>query len=268
MRFFVPLLATAVLLVGCGADSGERASSTTDARALLHATSENLAQLKSAAVDLKAGGAGASGHVTGAFESAGAKDMPKFSFQGSVDAGGDARRAGATWTGSRGYVTLDGTAYEVPSLLVRQISAAYGQALPLRADLTRWVPEVRNAGMARVGEVDTVKLTGKAAVPRVLADLRALGAQLNVPGLGAGLPQGTGGALKDVTVTIYTGAEDQLLRRLVVTGDAASKPVVVDLTLTRVGAEQAISAPQGAKPFDQLLGKFGSLRDGSGLPIK
>src|SRR3954451_24085932 len=128
MRFLVPLLATAVLLVGCGADTGERASSTTDARALLHATSENLAQLKSAAVDVKANSPGASGHVTGAFQGAGAKELPEFSFQGSLDAGAKRTRAGATWTGSRGYVTLDGTAYEVPSLLVRQLSAGYGQA--------------------------------------------------------------------------------------------------------------------------------------------
>ena len=58
---------------------------------------------------------------------------------------------------------------------------------------------------------------------------------------------------------VYTGAEDKILRRLVVTADlkdAASKVdagLALDLTFTKVGEGQQIEGPANAQPFSELL---------------
>jgi hypothetical protein len=61
-------------------------------------------------------------------------------------------------------------------------------------------------------------------------------------------------------VDVYTGAADQQLRRLVVSATADGHPVVVDLTLSKVGADVSIDAPKNARPFSELTGKLGALR--------
>jgi hypothetical protein len=66
-------------------------------------------------------------------------------------------------------------------------------------------------------------------------------------------------AIKSVKVEVYTGAEDKILRRLVITADlkdTASKVdagLLLDLTFTKVGEEQQIEGPADARPFSELL---------------
>ena len=68
MRFLVGFVAAVALVItGCGSDT-ERASSNTDATALLRSTVTNLQNLKSAAIELKANAGGQSANATGAFE--------------------------------------------------------------------------------------------------------------------------------------------------------------------------------------------------------
>src|SRR6478609_2295841 len=141
MRFLVGFVAAiALVITGCGSDT-ERASSNTDATALLRSTVTNLQSLKSAAVDLKATAGGQTAAATGAFERTGAKELPKFTLRGT----GGGKAAGATWTGEKGYVTIDGTAYEIPGLYVKQLGAVAPTVLP---DLAKWVSAPRNAGAA------------------------------------------------------------------------------------------------------------------------
>src|SRR3954469_7508557 len=146
MRFLVGFVAAiALVITGCGSDT-ERASSNTDATALLRSTVTNLQNLKSATVDLKATAGGRSATATGAFERT--DKLPKFTLSGTAEG----KTAGATWTGEKGFLTLDGTAYEVPSIFVSQIQSAVPTVLP---DLTKWVSSPVNAGTADVGGVET-----------------------------------------------------------------------------------------------------------------
>lgn len=283
MRFLGVLLATAVLLAGCGVDESERASATSDARQLLSATVHNLPQLRSAMVEAKFGAAHASGDdaslvVRGPFQAGKEGELPKFALHAEVTAPGRTESAGVVWTGEVAYATLKGTSYEIPGLVAGQLTAGVEQALgkggPLIAvDLARWVPNPTNAGLADVAGVQTVKLTGQADVRRVVSDINLLLGQLEtlqVPGIGGGgsakqLPAELADQVKDLTVTIYTGAEDQQLRRLVVNGvvtadaDTDAKDggtVLLDLTLSEVGEEQAINAPKDVKPFAELLSQL------------
>ncbi|MDA0182588.1 hypothetical protein OJ997_19920 [Solirubrobacter phytolaccae] len=276
MRFLGVLLATALLAAGCGADGSERASATSDARELLSATVNNLGSLQSATLDAKLDAAAGQQEtqvaVRGPFEVGKKGETPRFAVSADVTAAGQKQTVGATSTGESAFVTLQGKTYEVPSMLAGQLTAGLEQALgqggPLiNIDLKRWVPNPVNAGTAEVGGVETIKLTGPADVRKVIADVNLLAGQLSalqLPGAGTNgklpskIPAEAADEVKDLTVTVYTGAEDQVLRRLVVEGTAATGNgrALLDLTLTKVGEDQDIAAPKGARPFAELLAQL------------
>jgi hypothetical protein len=264
-RLIVNLLAAATLLAGCGSDEAERASATTDASALLRETFANTAEMRSAMVDLRLRSGGEAVQVRGPFVAGEEGRAPTFAF--SATRGNST--AGATWTGERGYVTLDGVAYQVSPLVTGQLVAGYEQAFKNRGgllaglDFSKWLSNPRNDGVSRVGGEETVELSGRADAQRVLADLETLqgrAGMVGVPGLGGASQRLTpkqrsaaAGAIGTLDVTLYTGAADRVLRRLVVTGDVDHGPAVLDVTFTRVGEDQTIAAPAHARPFSELL---------------
>ena len=248
LRKLAPILAlTGLLAVGCGAEY-ERAGADSDARTLLAETADATRELRSAQLDVRVQG-DETASLTGAFEVEDEGRLPKF----SITATHDGRSAGATWTGDKGYVTLDGTAYEVSGLLGGQIEAGFEEAFKNRGlapDVSRWVRNPRNAGVADVGGVETVKITGTADGPRIMGDVQRLLEQARALGLGDRLQrERAADAIGTVDVTVFTGSTDRILRRLVVAGD----DMRFDLTLTRVDEDQGIDAPENARPFSELL---------------
>jgi hypothetical protein len=289
---FMVLVLTGLVAAGCGGDSNaERASSSSDVDALLRQTFANLDKMRSAQVDLKLrieprGANAAQGPVaarlTGPFATQGPGTLPKFAFNAKLQSAGRSVTGGATYTGEKAYITVQGTPYEVSGLVLRQFEAGYEQALKSRKgggglvlgslgiDFTKWLRDARNEGEAKVGDADTIKLTGAADVNQVIADLDKVAARaqaLNLPGAGGKLPQrltpeqkrAAAAAIKSLNLTVYTGAEDRILRRLVVAADlkdTASKvdaAILFDVTFTKVGADQTFPAPANPKPFSELL---------------
>jgi hypothetical protein len=289
---FMVLLLTGLALAGCGGDpKAEQASSASDVNSLLRQTFSNLDEMRSAQVDLKVrieprGAAASEGPVsarlTGPFATQGPGKLPKFAFNAKLQSGGRTVSGGATYTGEKGYITLQGTPYEVSGLVLRQFVAGYEQALKSRKgggglvlgslgiDFTKWLPDARNEGQAKVGDADTIKITGSADVDQVIADLDKIAERaqaLNLPGASGKLPQrltpeqkrAAAAAVKGLDVTVYTGADDRILRRLVVSADlkdAGSEvdaAIRFDVTFTKVGEDQSFPAPADAKPFSELL---------------
>jgi hypothetical protein len=272
-------------------------SSSSDVDGVLRTTFANLAKLNAATVDLNVqvtprGAAAAQGpvgaRVQGPFVSQGENKLPKFSLLSTMTSGGKTVAAGATWTGSKGFVSLQGTDYEVAGAAMRQLEAAYEQTTQARkgaaagllvgVDFTKWLRNPRNLGTEQFDGVDVAKVSGDADVARVMSDLSQIGAgmqSLGVPGAGGPLPgqmspearQKLVKAVKSMTVTVFTGADDQILRRLVVNADVkddtskADAALVMDLKFTKVGADQSIPTPEHAKPFSELMKALG----GSGL---
>jgi hypothetical protein len=294
LRFIAPLFAVLALAACGGGDddsaSGERASASSDVNALLRSTFVNLDKMKSATVDLKVrieprGASASSGPVAarlrGPFSSQGANKLPKFAFTAELQAAGGTFTGGVTWTGSKGYVSLMGTPYEVSGLVMKQFVAGYEQALKSRKnasgglvlgalgiDFTKWLHAPRNEGTATVGDAETIKISGTADVKQVIADLDKITKQAaSVPGAAGRVPQkltpqqkrDAEAAIKALNVTVYTGAEDRILRRLTVSADlkdATSKidaALLFDVTFTKVGQEQDIAAPENPRPFTELL---------------
>jgi hypothetical protein len=294
LTLIVALLATG-LVAGCGGDgSGDAADASTDVDQLLKDTFSGSKDIKSGkfdlALDVKAGGdTGAlTIKVAGPFESQGKGKVPKLDINASFEGGGQNLEAGVTSTGDRGFVSLSGTDYEVAGPVWKQFTASYEQAgtkgsdqslATLGIDPRKWLTNARNGGEAKVGDTDTVKITGDVDVPKLLDDVNAALAKLrSIGGASAeGLPeqltaeqkQQAVDAIKDLSVEIYTGAEDKILRRMVVamkidtpagssTG-AQSADVKFDLQLLDLNEGQEIEAPKNAKPFADLASQLDSL---------
>jgi hypothetical protein len=286
------VLVTGLALAGCGGDTkAERASSASDVNSLLRQTFSNLDEMRSAQVDLKVRieprGANASegpvsARLTGPFATQGPGTLPRFAFNAQLQSGGRTVTGGATYTGDKAFVTLQGTPYEVSGLVLRQFVAGYEQALKSRKgngglvlgalgiDFTKWLPDARNEGEAKVGDADTIKISGAADVDQVIADLDKIAQRaqaLNLPGASGRLPQrltpeqkrAAAAAVKALNVTVYTGADDRILRRLVVSADLKDESSDVDaalqfdLTFTKVGEDQSFPEPSNPKSFRELL---------------
>ena len=158
-----------------------------------------------------------------------------------------------------------GTPYEVSGLVTKQFVAATSSrsraaSRPAAAcwrqlgiDFTSGCRTPRNEGAARSATRTTIKITGAADVKQVIADLEKItaGGVAQRAGRGrqgpaeaddrsrSGAPRD---AIKALTVTVYTGADDKILRRLAVNADlkdTASKidaALLLDVTFTKVGA--------------------------------
>jgi hypothetical protein len=280
-------LIAAGLIAGCGGGA-DAADSSTDANQLLDETFSGSKDVKSGRLDLALDAStqdsGALNvKVAGPFESKGTDKVPALDIDASINGGGQSFEAGVTSTGDRGFVNFAGSEYEVSGPVWRQFTAAYEQAASqsqnrslatLGIDPRKWLTDAKNAGEAKVGDTDTIKITGGVDVPKLLDDLnRALQKLRSLGGAGAGnLPdqltdaqkQQAADAVKDLGVEIYTGAEDQLLRRMVVDMKVAAQgeqpaSLRFDLQLLDVNEGQDIQAPDNAKPFSQLTSKLGGL---------
>jgi hypothetical protein len=286
-RLLLLLSFSVVLLAGCGsgAPASEPASSSTDVNTLLSDTFRNVGKITSADISAKLAiegqGQSVAATLSGPFHSQGAGKLPKFQLDATLDSGGQSFTAGATWTGDKGFINVQGTQYAVSGLVARQFASGYEQAVKsnqgksgapgalLGVDFSKWLKNGQNAGDAKVGDIDTIKITGDADVARVVDDLQRVAAKartLNVPG-STSVPQNITpeqrkqivDAVKKFSIEVYTGKTDRIMRRLVVAVDLldpaskATSHLALDLTLNKVGDDQTIETPKNPKPFSQLL---------------
>jgi hypothetical protein len=293
------LAALAVALVaGCG--SGGGASSSTPADQLLRDTFSGKKNVTSGRlsialnVDSQGGTTSVQGpisaQISGPFESQGKGKLPKFAIDAVLRGGGQDLTAGLTSMGDKGYVRFQGIDYAVSNQVFQQFKKGYEQAqaqagsgqgrslASLGVDPQRWLTNARNAGEAKVGDTDTIKITGGVNVGKLLDDVdtllqrtRQLGgsAAQSVPQqLTEQEKQQAEKAVKHVSVQIYTGKDDKILRRMVIAlgllSSGQSANVKLDVQLTNVNDGQDISAPSNPKPFNQLLSQLNGLGLSSG----
>jgi hypothetical protein len=304
MRFrFLVLMLLALVAVGCGG-SGDAADSSTDVDQLLNDTFSGDKAIQSGRLSLALGFDSDSGNgpvtakISGPFESQGKGRLPQLDLEGSFDGGGESLSGGITATENAAFVSFGGNTYEVAGPVFQQFKAGYEQSAKdatgekdqslasLGIDPRRWLTNARNEGEAKVGDTDTIKITGDVDVPKLLDDVdaalekvRALGVQGSdqIPEkLTDAEKRQTAEAIEDLNVEIYTGADDRILRRIVValglklpegssaTGGAQSTNIDFDYQLLEVNEDQEINAPENAKPFEELLKQFGGLGMGLG----
>jgi hypothetical protein len=291
---------TAGLLVGCGGGDddggGDGADSSTDVNQLLKDTFSGEKDIKSGKLDFALDGdAGSSGSfavkISGPFESQGSGKLPKLDIDASLEGGGQNLEAGVTSTGDKGFVSYAGTDYEVPSTVFQQFKAGFEQSAKqakdsgedqslasLGIDPSKWLTNAKNEGDAEVGDTETIKISGDVDVPKLLDDVNAALQKIrSIGGASASsLPeqlteqdkQQAQDAIKDLSVEIYTGKDDKILRRFVVamklevpddSGSNQSADIKLDLQLLDLNEGQDIQAPENTKPFTELAEKLNGL---------
>jgi hypothetical protein len=300
LRLFLLCLLAAVTLVvaACGGD-GKQASSSTNVDTLLADTFKGGKKINSGnlklvlRIDAK-NTQGLSGPVTlsvaGPFQSEGKQKLPKFKIDFAFEGAGQSIKAGLTSTGTKGFVSFQGSDYAVTDQVFKQFKAGYEQAQQkgntknqslssLGLDPRQWLTNAKNEGDAKVGNDDAIKITGGVDVNKLLDDVnqalskaRSLGVQgtKTLPTqLTAAQRKQVTDAVKHPKVEIYTGKADTILRRMVVSlgivaPKSSSSPngsanFKLDFSISDVNQDQTISEPSSAKPFSELTSKLGGL---------
>jgi hypothetical protein len=304
VRLLLPLLIVVLvpgLVAGCG--GGDDADSGTDVNRLLDQTFSGGKDINSGRLDLglrvESQGGEQSGPLTvdisGPFQSEGEGRLPKFQIAASLQGAGENLEAGVTSTGDAGYVSLQGTDYQVSRMVFQQFKAGFEQTqeqnrqegqsfASLGIDPRRWLTNARNAGESEVGGTETIKITGGVDVGRLLDDVNAALERARSLGLQGAeeLPERltdeqkrqAAEAVRNLAVEIHTGKEDKILRRMRITLDlqapegtdlgVGSARVALDLSLLELNEDQEISAPESPRPFEELVGSLGGLGLGGG----
>jgi hypothetical protein len=284
------------LVAGCGGGDEGEVSSDTDVNELLTKTFTGKKDVESGNLDLslaieaQGGQTQVSGPVTvklsGPFQSQGEGRLPHFDLEASFEGGGQSFNAGATSTGDKGYLSFQGTDYVVDDRIFEQFKAGFEEAqkqgsdqqqsfASLGMDPRKWLTDAKNEGDAKVGDEDTIKITGGVDVAALLDDVNKALEQAASLGLGQSgqVPERISEAqkrqvmeaVKNPRVEIYTGKEDTILRRMLVNlgvEDAKSGTtgtVAFDVSITDLNEDQDIAEPADAKPFSQLMDQLGGL---------
>jgi hypothetical protein len=286
------VLVAAGLVAGCGGGGGDdEASSSTDVNQLLKDTFSGKKDIKSGKLDLAINvSAGSNGtfnaKLSGPFESQGSGKMPKLDIDATLEGGGQSFQAGVTSTGDKGFVSYAGTDYAVPDSVFKQFKAGFEESAKkatsqnqnqslatLGIDPSKWLTNAKNEGDAKVGDTDVIKITGDVDVSKLLDDvnnalqkIRSIGgAQASsLPDqLSAADKKQAEDAIKDLSVEIYTGKDDKILRRMVVAMKLAAQNDTADLKLDfqllDLNEGQDISEPENTKPFNDLASKLNGL---------
>src|SRR5215218_11456813 len=236
------LLALVFGVAACGGGSDDEVSSSTDVNELLTQTFTGSKEVKSGNLDLslkieaQGGDSQVQGPVsislTGPFQAQDQGKLPKFKLDAAFEGAGQSIKAGATSTGDKGYLSFQGTDYVVEDRVFDQFKAGFEQAqkqgsdqkqsfASLGMDPRNWLTDPQNAGDSKVGDDDTIKITGGIDVAKLLDDVNnALGkaSSLGLDSTGE-VPerltdaqrQNVLDAVKNPRVEIYTGKDDQIL---------------------------------------------------------
>jgi hypothetical protein len=226
--------------------------------------------------------------LNGPFESNGAGKLPKFDFTLGISASGQSFSAGGVSTGDKGWLRLNNQAYAVPADLFKRFQDAYASSTkqsgknskntPTLAGLgvnpRSWLRNAHKVGTEDLNGTKVVHITAGLDVQHLLADVNRLLAKAGsaaqtkqVSKLTPAQQKEIQDAVRSASVDVFTGKDDDLLRRLDVriglqkSGQVQGGQLRFQLQLDAVNQGQTITAPKGAKPLSDLIS---SLQGGAG----
>lgn len=292
--FSLSVLALIAVLAGCGGGGGgedpneaiNKAFSTPIESAnitlSMKISAEGVPQLEEPA-EIK---------VSGPFQSNGKQKLPSLDWQASVAGGGQSFSGGLVSTGDNAFVSFQGSDYEVGEEQVAQINQQLGQQTENKTlkdfgiDPNNWVTNAEDEGSEEVNGADSQHVSASVDVEKMLTDLNKTVEQAGAMSGGAAPQQITPEQIEQVkqvvkepTVDVWVGNEDDTLRRLQVVVDfeipedqraqfqgASGGTFEFSLDLAEVGEEQTIEAPANPKPLSELQGSLGGLGGGTTAP--
>jgi uncharacterized membrane protein YgcG len=300
-------LLTAALLVGCGGgDKGQSVDESTSVDQLLKQTFSGEKKVDSGRLDLTVaidvtGGSNSqlqgpiSLKLSGPFQSNGRGKLPSLNWQASFSGGGQSFSGGLISTGDNAFVSYQGSNYEVGAAQIAQINQQLASQTDQNKSLAdfgidpkNWITDAEDKGDENVNGADTTHVKAAVDVGKMLTDLNKTVQQAG-GAMGSSAPSQITPqqidqikqVVKNPTIDVYVGKDDDTLRRLNVSIDfeipeaqrsqfqgAQGGNVTFSLDLRDVGKPQTVQAPSNAKPLSelqaQLQGSSGGSFGGSG----
>jgi hypothetical protein len=278
-----------VAVPACGGDDG----GDEDPQEVLDATFAPAQAIESGVFDfslsIDAEGGSRPGSVEidldGPFDGSG-EGVPKFDVDAEIK--GETSEAdvdfsgGLISTGDSAYVNFQQTDYAIPQQLFDQFARTYlklqrsdqgdqtgGILGSLNIHPQEWLTDLENEGTEDVEGTETIHVSGRADVAKFFEDLQSLAKRAG-PAAQQLTPEQLAQAedsVKTADFDIYSGAEDDVLRRLSATLEleppegAPGAPNAVSaefsITFSDVNESQDVSAPSDARPLTELLQQFG-----------
>ncbi len=228
----------------------------------------------------------------GPFQSLGKGKLPASNFDVGLSGLGKSGSIGIVSTGTSGYVTLKGAAYQLPAATFQQLESSFSQVAPsggaggsslfskLGVDPLRWLRDPTVAGHETVGGTATTHIRAGVNVTAFLADFNTFlkrASSLGVSGantLSGGLPAATRqlvSSIHNARVDVWTGDGDHTLRRLALSlnvpligqlstllGGMKTAQVSVNMQYSDLNQPQTITAPPTVHPYAEFQAKLGS----------
>ncbi|HET8593087.1 MAG TPA: hypothetical protein VFL56_05435 [Solirubrobacterales bacterium] len=188
---------------------------------------------------------------------------------------------GLTSTGEAAFVNFQGTEYAVDQELFDQYVSAY-TALQERGDPgmdgllgtlgitpTDWLTDLENQGTEDVEGIETVRITGRADVSKLVEDLKRIAESTGraAGGVDPARFDQLEQTIQGAEFEVFSGEEDKLLRRLegtleldpgeAIPGAPDSVEVDFELTIASVNEPQTVEAPSDAEPLSALFRSLG-----------
>ncbi len=278
-----------VMLAGLGATAcGSAGSSSSDPNTLLKQTFTGTHKVTSGVLNLTltidaAGSSTLNGPITvsfgGPFQTRGSGQLPQSNFTVSASALGRSVSLGIISTGTNGYVTLQGTSYQMPAATFQKLESSFGKLSPTGsssgATLSKlgihpltWLSHPTVVGTEKVGGAQTTHIHAGVNVPAFLNDLNTAVATSGAAksGLPASARQQITAAVRNPGVDVWTGESDKTIRRLTVAvtlagkaasalGGARSADIGLTLQYANLNEPQKITAPGTVRPFSEFQQK-------------
>ncbi len=287
----------ALLLAACGGDdSGTAVNADTDPQEVLDAALGGGGDpIKSGVLDLefnldsKSSDLGSiSASLKGPFSSNGDGDLPDVDFDvtAGADVGGPTLsfQGGIVLTEDGLWINYDDQAYQLDDQAFAQVKDSYAKSSQLQddeedsssfsqfgVDPQTWLTDVSNEGTVDIDGTETVHVTGKGDIAKIVSDLDSVAQK---SGQGTQLDPAQLKQLKDSVgnsvVDVYANTDDGTLRELDVTLDVANgggngdSTVKLSIGIADPNSDQEIDEPADAQPLSDLLGQFPGAADSLG----
>jgi hypothetical protein len=297
---FLPILAAVCLgLAGCGAGS-----SSENAQGLLRATFSGTHPVKSGKLNVAlsvnpSGSRTLTGPIAlnfgGPFQSRGAGKLPQSAFTIKLTALGNSGSVAIISTGTHGYVSFQGSSYQLPQADFQKLESSFSQLASsagssgksgvlgkLGINPMHWLTNPQVVGTESVGGVPTTHIHAGINVNAFLGDFNTFlqkASSLNVPGsssLSHGLSASTisaiAGEIQNPSFDVWTGNSDKTLRRVAIhltlpvsgqistlLGGLRSAGIGLSMDYSDLNQPQTINAPSSLQPYSQFQAKLGSL---------
>jgi hypothetical protein len=291
----------ALALTACGSSgSGNGGSGSGNATALLSQTFSGSHVVNSGnlnfSLSINPGGSSKlNGPITlsfgGPFQSLGKGKLPKSNFNISISALGHTGTLGILSTGTNGYVSMEGTSYQLPAATFQRLESSFaslasspgssgsGALGKLGIDPLRWLVNPSVAGSENIAGTNTTHIRAGIDVAALLRDLSTFlgkASSLGVSGASS-IPTSISPAtqsriaseVKNPSFDVWTGSSDKTVRKLSIgltlpvsgqlstlLGGLDSAGITVTMQYSDLNQPQSIVAPTTVAPYSQFTTKI------------